>query len=588
MRSAMGTLVELSVENLAVMQSARLTFGPGLNAVTGETGAGKSLLVDALNAVLGERSDRDLIRSGAERARIEVTFRLSTGDAAIGVALEERGIEVGDDGIVVLTRDLHRDAKGVSRVNGRTVPTSAVRMLRGALVDIYGQGSQVSLTEPGHQLALLDAAAGTRTQRVAVEEAIACVRRQRGDLADLDRAATESFARRELLAFQLAEIEAMDLRAGEEDSLVRERDLLANVSTIREATSLAYDALYGGTGSASDRAAEAARALAKTPDPTGVLAEQVAALEAAEAALAEVAHELRAHGDAIDFEPAHVEEIEARLEAVRRLARKYGGTVEEAIAYAESASCELEALDDVSERRRALADELAVAEEVAGKTAWALSEARAGAGDTLAAAVGAQLADLALEGVAFRVGVRRREAPDGLPAPDGRRYALLDCGIDEVEFSVATNVGEQPKPLARVASGGETSRLMLAIAGAMAVRDGAPVLVFDEIDSGVGGRTGDVVGRQLWALARAGQILCVTHLPQIAAYADNHFRVEKGVTEGRTVAQVEPLGRAGRLQELSAMLGGSGSPELDAAARLLLEQATGYKVADTALAIPAG
>ena len=188
-----------------------------------------------------------------------------------------------------------------------------MRALGGALVDIHGQGSQVSLGDPGRQLALLDAAAGTQARRIAAEEAIACVRRQRGDLADLDRAATESLARRELLAFQLAEIEAMDLRAGEEDSLARERDLLANAGTIHEATSMAYDALYGGVGCATDRAAEAARALAKTPDPTGALAEQIAALEAAEAALAEVAHELRAHGDAIDFEPAHVEEIERQL-----------------------------------------------------------------------------------------------------------------------------------------------------------------------------------------------------------------------------------------------------------------------------------
>ena len=584
----MAILVELTVENLAVIQAARLTFGPGLNVVTGETGAGKSLLVDALSAVLGGRSDRDLIRTGAERARIEATFRLSAGDSAVRTILEERGAKADDDGIVVLTRELLRGGKGVSRLNGRSAPAGVIRAVGGALVDVHGQGSQVSLAESAQQLALLDSAAGTTDQRMAVEVALAAVRGQRRELDGFARASAEASARRELLAFQLEEIEAVALRVGEEEALVRERDLLANAGAIREATATAYDVLYGGAGSATERAAEAAQALARTPDPTGVLAVQIAALEGAEAALMEAARELRAHGDAIDFEPAREEEIEARLEVIRRLTRKYGGTVDEVMAYAESAARELEALDEATERRQVLAEGLAAAKESAGTLAWALSEARAKAAKTLGSAVSAQLADLALENMRFSVGLLWYKAPDGLPAPNGERYAPLDGGIDEVEFRVATNVGEEPKPLAHVASGGETSRLMLAIASAMAVQGGGPTAVFDEIDSGVGGRTGDVVGRQLWALARTGQVLCVTHLSQIAAYADHHFRVEKSTVQGRTFAQVEPLGRAGRLQELGAMLGGVGSPELDSAARLLLEQATGHKLADTALVVAAG
>ena len=580
----MAVLQELTVQDLAVIQSARLNLGPGLNVVTGETGAGKSLLVDALGVVLGGRADRDLVRTGASHAVVEAVFRLEPGDAEALAAASEHGAEVDDDGVVVLAREIHRDGRAtVCRLNGRAVPVGVAKSLGIRFVELHGQGAQVALMDPARQLALLDHFAGVAQDREAVVEAIAGVWRLRSERQGLVQNREEASQKRDFLAYQVDQIVAASLRAGEEEALVQERELLANAEAIREAVAGAYSTLYEGSDSALDQVARAAKILAHAPDPTGAFAEQLVVLELAQISLAEAARAVRAHGEAVDATQVRLQEVEDRLDVVRELTRKHGGSVDAVLAFVASASAELEAIDDADGRLAALDDALAAAETHAGALAWALSSARSAAATRLSDAVTERLKDLAMERAAFDVTLARQEADDGLPAGDGKRYAAQAGGIDQVEFQVATSPGEEPRSLARVASGGEASRLMLAIASVLAA-DSAPALVFDEIDAGVGGRTGDVVGRNLWALARRGQVLCVTHLPQIAAYADHHVRVTKGVADGRATTQAEPLGAQGRIEEVAEMLGGGQSSELGAAARLLVEQATGYKLADAALA----
>ena len=570
-------LLELSVHNLAVIQETRLVLGPGLNVVTGDTGAGKSLLIDALELVLGGRPSRDLIRAGAALCTVEAVFQLPAADPSWRSVLAERGVELDDDGVLTLARELHPDGRSVSRLNGRAVPVSAVRAVGDLLVDIHGQGSHLSLLDTATQLDVLDTFGGLSAIRERVAGFVTEVRRLQHDLATLTTDDRQSEQRRDLLAFQVDEIASAQLALGEDQTLLEERDLLANALTIQEACAAAYDGLYAGSPNAGDLIAAALQDLRRAPDPSGALATQAAALEAAAAQVDEAARELRAHGDSIEDDPQRLGAVEERLELVRLLKRKYGDSIAEVLAFAEAAQRELESLDNAGEHRAGLESALAKVLADAGAAAGELSGLRGKVSELLTQAVTAELADLALASARFEAAVHQRESDDGLPTPAGRRHAFTARGIDEAAFVVTTNPGEGLKPLARVASGGETSRLMLAIKGALQAQGKVPTLVFDEIDSGVGGRAGDVVGKKLLALSRHCQVLCVTHLPQIAAFADRHFRVGKEVLDDRTFAGAQELRAEERVQELAVMLGGTPTPELDGAARQMLEQAAGEK-----------
>ena len=563
-------LAELTVRNLAVIEETRLAFGPGLNVITGETGAGKSLLVDALAFVLGGAADRGMMRRGADSTSVEAVFDAS--EPHVREALAELGVEVDEeDGVAVLFREVHKEGRTVSRLNGRAAPVSTLRAVGGALVDIHGQGSHLSLLDPRFQMRVLDDFGVLGEQRNAVERAVAETRRVQGELADADAAIRDAEQRRDLLAFQVDEIEAAAPVDGEEEALLRERNVLEHAESVRDACAAAYHALSEDDRNAADLAAEALDHLRRAPGAAEALGAQVEALESAVAQLGDVAREVRRLAESVESDPARLAEIEERVELLRRLKRKYGGSESTVLAFAEDARAQLERIETADERREELKRALDEASRGAGALAAGLSEARSRAAAALSEAVAAELREVGLERASFGIAVERDEADNGLPAPDGRRYAFSGSGIDRVTFAARTNPGEESRPLAKVASGGETSRMMLALNSALQTASGAPSLVFDEIDAGIGSRAGEVVGRKLWTVGRRAQVLCVTHLPQIAAWADTHFRVGKAVQDGRTYSGAEPLSGEGRAEEIAGMLGSGAS--VAQAAREMLEHA---------------
>lgn len=571
-------LIELTVRNLAVIEETRLAFAPGLNVVTGETGAGKSLLVDALEFVLGGAADRTLLRAGAASASVEAVFDVA-GEPDVREALGalDLGLDLEDDGIVALSREAHREGRTVSRLNGRAAPVSVVRAVGDALVDIHGQGAHLSLLAPAQQRRILDDYGGLGERRRAVADAIAGAERARRALEDIAAEARDAEQRRELLAFQAGELAAAALRNGEEADLERERAVLASAESLRAACAAAYDALIEGGANAADLLGAAVQTLLRAPDPAGTLRPHAAALESAAAQLDDAARGVRAIADAAESDPERLADVEERIALIRRLKRKYGGDEAAVAAFGEDARRRLELIDNAAGRRNEAEQALADALAEAGRLAWELSEERRRAADGLGAAVERELAAVSLGGAVFRVDVERAPADGGadgaLPAPDGARYVHGADGIDRVAFMLSANPGEELRPLAKVASGGETSRMLLALNSALHAASGAPTLVFDEIDAGIGGRAATTVAGKLWTVARRGQALCVTHLPQIAAYADRHFRVGKSVHDERTYAGAEVVEGEQRVAELAGMMGGAGSAKLAAAARELLQAA---------------
>ncbi len=572
-------LIELTVRNLAVIEHTQLELGHALNVVTGETGAGKSLLVDALEFVLGGVADRSLIRAGADAASVEAIFQVREPSPSLTAALTAAGVDLDDEGAIVLFRETHREGRTVSRLNGRAVPVSVVRGIGVALVDIHGQGTHLSLLDPTFQLVMLDSHATDRSLRPAVEQAVAVVRTLEAELAELSADSRAAAQQKDLLDFQVNEIADAGMVPGEETALVAERDELANARMIQEACATAYEALYGDSANADDLIAQAVQALRRSMDPSGKLAGHVNALEESAARLSDAARDIRSYAEGISGDPARLLDVEERIEVLRRLKRKYGDTEEAVLAFADEAQQKLEAYETSDERLIALTSQIANAREWAGTQAWELSKARRDAGQRLSVASAEHLIEVGMPQVRFACEITQRQDGDGLTCPDGASYAFDTTGIDHVEFLVETNPGEGLKPLARVASGGETARLMLALISALRSEAGVPTLVFDEIDSGIGARASEIVGRKLWALGGAAQVLCVTHLPQIAAYADRHFRVQKAVEDERTFAGALALDATARVNELAEMLGGERNDDIDGAARRMLEAAEATKAA---------
>ena len=572
-------LIELTVRNLAVIEHTQLELGHALNVVTGETGAGKSLLVDALEFVLGGVADRSLIRAGADAASVEAIFQVREPSPLLAAALAAAGVDLDDEGAIVLFRETHREGRTVSRLNGRAVPVSVVRGIGVALVDIHGQGTHLSLLDPTFQLVMLDSHANDRSLRHAVEHAVAVVRTLEAELAKLSADSRAAAQQKDLLDFQVNEIADAGIVPGEEAALVAERDELANARMIQEACATAYEALYGDSANADDLIAQAVQALRRSMDPSDKLAGHVNALEDSAARLSEAARDIRSYAEGISGDPARLLDVEERIEVLRRLKRKYGDTEEAVLAFADEAQQKLEAYETSDERLIALTSQIANARDWAGTQAWELSKARQEAGHRLSVASAGHLIEVGMPQVRFACEITQRQDNDGLACPDGVSYAFDVTGIDHVQFLVETNPGEGLKPLARVASGGETARLMLALISALRSEAGVPTLVFDEIDSGIGARASEIVGRKLWALGGAAQVLCVTHLPQIAAYADRHFRVQKAVEDERTFAGALALDATARVNELAEMLGGERNDDIDGAARRMLEAAEATKAA---------
>lgn len=583
-------LHQLTISSFAIIDRLELSLGSGLNVLTGETGAGKSIIIDAVGFLLGSKLGPEFIRTGSDQARVEGIFDVPP-EGPLARLLAEEDL-AGDEGLVILSRSLNRSGRSVARVNGRAVLISQLQRIGQHLVDVHGQSEHLSLLRVPEHVGFLDGHGGLKPLRDQVSTKMASLRQLRRELGSLLEDEREVARRVDLLRFQVEEITSARLRADEEDELRRERHLLANAERLSAAADAAYKGLYEGADesrSAIDLLGEIALQLTELArlDPATEVHGKV--IEEATYQLEDVAREIRAYRDGIEYNPERLEEVEDRLELIKGLKRKYGNTIADVLQFAERAAAELDGLGNRDERVAELrrGEEELLAE--LGRVAADLSAARRGAASALSAALEREMADLDMSRARFRVDLGRQEAPDGVPLGDGRRYACDSDGVDRVEFMIATNPGEPEKPLARIASGGETSRLMLALKTILARADSVPTLIFDEIDVGIGGRSGSVVGQKLAGLARERQVICVTHLPQIACFADSHYVIAKHVEGGRTTTRIAALATDQRVEELAVMLGGAdGSESARANARDLLSRATSWRQSHPSAQEPIG
>lgn len=574
-------LSELYIRNFAIIDDLRLRFNSGFNVLTGETGAGKSIILDAVTLMLGGRADTTFVRAGAGEAYVEATFRLNDGLKRILMPiLEAEGLDEEQGNRVLLSRELRLNGRNICRVNGRTVNLSVLRDVAEPLIDIHGQGEHLSLLQPRSHLPLLDSYAGVGSERAALEKEITALQEIQHELAELRQNEQMQAQRADMLRFQISEIEAAQLQEGEEEELRAERTRLANAEQLMKSASEAVNLLTGmdeESQAVADMLGQAERSLiqlTRYDETQGPLLERLQGLIYQ---LSEVSSELQSYLNKVEYNPSRLDFVEERLEMINMLKRKYGEDIGTILALCERAKTELTRIDNSEER----IGELEKAQDDylrrCGTLALKLSRKRQAAAKKLAAAVVVQLVDLQMDGARFEVDFTRQPQADGLYV-EKERLAFDKTGFDQVEFIISTNPGEPLKPLAKVASGGETSRLMLALKTALAQVDKTPTLIFDEIDQGIGGRVGDVVGRKLWGLTAVAehQVIVVTHLPQLAGYGDIHFHVSKGQHDGRTTTRVHSLDRNGRIQELAAMLGTQGEHAIGGA-ESILAQAGGVK-----------
>lgn len=600
-------LLELTISDFAIIETLHLRFGPHLNVFTGETGAGKSIIVDAISALVGERVGSDVVRTGSERAIIEGIFDISrllkqeratasrsrqrddeserqpAEAETLTETLADLGIEV-EDGTLILSREIARAGRGIQRVNGRATPLSTLQRIAAFLIDIHGQSAHLTLLRPEQHIFYLDRYAAADDLRQQIAGLVGEWRATRRELERLQRDERELERQRELLQFQVDEIAAATLRPGELEDLERERKMLVNAERLGELCAAVHSALAGDevgeVSGALDMLATAQQALNDLLRLDDSLRDQLGELEQALYLAEDVATSVRAYQEDVAADPRRQAEVEERLDLLSKLRRKYGATIEEVLAFGEEANRTLDSLTHREERIAELQQQEQTIRERIGAIASDLSQRRQSAGRTLGAAMERELDDLNMQRARFQTDISQRADEQGAPATlDGQMgaWAFTVTGIDTVEFLLAPNPGEPLKPLARIASGGETSRIMLALKTILSRADAVPVLIFDEIDTGISGRSGQVVGEKLWALGLSHQVLCVTHLPQIAVLADTHFRVSKVVSADRTITQVEQLNAAERTQEVAQMLGGARTTASQANAADLLKRADTWK-----------
>ena len=554
-------LLQLSIRDIALIDQLTLSFGPGLTVLTGETGAGKSIIVGSLDFVLGGKADRDRIAGGAERGRVEALFDISALPR-VQSALAEMGLET-EDGLLPVCREILQSGRSVCRVAGEVVTVSQLRAVMAPLLDLHGQHAHQSLLDPAKHLQFLDAL-GDAEHRAATERMRAlygewsAIARTLREIETNDR---ERARREDMLRFQLEELDGAKLRAGEEDELTRQRALMRNAEKIRSGLEEAYGALSGDeTGElpgALDALQQAAKALGGLSKYDGRFEALSVQLNDAMYAAESVAGELDGLREECGVDPRRLEQVESRLDQLDRLRRKYGATTVEMIAFRERVRAELDSTASSEEKREALKKQEKAAKAAFMKEAQALSEARRALAKACEGRVAAQLAALEMKSAVFEVAF----SEDAAPSADG---------LDAVEFRLSANRGEPPRPLQKAASGGELSRVMLALKCVEAENDGVPTLVFDEIDTGVGGATGVAIAEKLREVGAKRQVLCVTHLPQIAAAARTQFWVEKSVRDGRTHTDARELDTDGRVEAVAQMLGGGETAR--AHARAMIER----------------
>ena len=584
----------LSITNFATIEQLEIELAPSLSVLTGETGAGKSIIVDALSLLLGGRADVGMVRSGARQSRVEGVFLLS-GDIGqkIIVTLNEYEIDV-DEEEIILAREVNLDGRNTCRVNGRIVPLRLLSTLAQHLVDIHGQNQHLSLLRVREHMDILDKYGGLWQLRTEVAEWSRQLTEVRQELDRLRMDEGALAQRVDFLRYQVEEISTANLRPAEDHDLTLERDRVANAERIITLSDHAYRALYDGIDgqeSVMDLIGQVSKDLSQLEQLDSSLSENFESVDALVHQVDELARVLRRCRDGIEYSPDRLQELEERLDLINGLKRKYGSTIGEILAFGERSSQELGKLYHSEERAEELKSREMDLRKQVGRLAGQLSEARQQAARRLADAIQEEAAGLALGHVQLLVDIRQSDSEDGVPVGTAdpvpyatpplvgesvKHLAFNRTGIDSVEFLISLNPGEPPRPLARIASGGEASRLMLAIKTILSTADQIPILVFDEIDAGIGGRVGSILGQKLWDLSRNHQVLCVTHLPQIACYADHHAQVTKLPSHDRAVTSVEVLDGEARVTELSQMLGShSGATRTNALE--MLQQANSWK-----------
>ena len=532
------------VENYAVVEHVRVRFHAGLNLLTGETGSGKSIVVDALGLVLGGRASADMVRSDSVRARISAIFEAP--QQALGRALlEDAGVPV-EDGELLIEREVLAGGKSRAFLGNRPVTAALLRQLAPFLGDIHGQHEQQQLFSPQSQLELLDEFAGLEESREQVSRIFREWRGFQTELETLEKSEQEKLRLADLWSFQKKEMEAAALKPGEDVELENERAVLKNVARLQDSANAAYSALYDSPESASAQVRTAIKKLDDLSRIDGSLAPVLETLKSAAIGVDEASFAIRDYLDRLEADPDRLEQVESRIDLIHRLKRKYGSSLEEVLAFLENVRAQIAAVETAGERKTKLESELARSSEAYRHAAASLTKLRAAAAGKLTRKVESELGSLALENAVFQIAVQAAN--------------WSEQGADRVEFLISANIGEEPRPLDKVASGGELSRIALALktsAGRSARSNAVQrTLVFDEIDTGIGGGVAEAVGRRLKKLSASNQVLCVTHLAQVAGFADHHYFVEKREVKGRTVAEIEELTGQARTREIGRMLSG--------------------------------
>lgn len=539
-------LVELKIKDFAIIDSLSLEFGPGLNVFTGETGAGKSILVDAVALILGDRASNEIIRTSSDEAQVEALFDV-TGCGGIDEVLSEAGIE--STGELVVKRVIQKAGRNKIYINGSLATLVTLTEVGGKLIDIYGQSSHQSLSRPEEHVEMLDVFGGLgelREEMASRHRELASVTRE---LERITEGAGDAEKRTDFLSYQIREIDEAGLKPGEEEELKKISERLKNSEKIKAAATEVERIIYSEEGSVIERLGASIKALKDASVYDETLKKTVEILESSFYQLEDASMFLRGYAEGVEASPEELEKVLARLDLITRLKKKYGPTAEDVLAKRDELSRELKAIEDSDEAIKELQKKAASARERAELTANKLTEERTRAAGGLKKKIEAELEGLGMEGAVFEVFIE----PDAYP--DGARR-LGEKGGDRVRFFLSPNPGEEIKPLAKIASGGELSRIMLAIKKA-STAGRVPSVIFDEIDTGVGGKVAHAVGLKMKEVSRDHQVLCITHLPQIAAFADRHYSVAKGATgEGRTVASVRSLDDEQSVDEISRMLGG--------------------------------
>ena len=537
-------LTDLRIKNFAIIDDLHISFSPGLTILSGETGAGKSIIIGALNQVLGERATGDLIRTGENEAVVEALFDIS-GDETFSRYLATKGVSPNDTSLLV-KRIISREGKNKVIVNGDLATLGMLTVITEPLLTISGQHEHQELLRPQNHIDILDSFGGLLSLRDQYKETFQTRQHMKQELAHLRAEEIREAERKELLSFQWQEIQAAHLVPGEEEELKKEKKILQNVSKLITATQGIYDGIYGGEEAALSRLNRELRSLREITDIDPAISPHAETLESALIQLEDVAISIRDYSQKLQFDPQSLEVIESRLDALHRLKRKYGATIQAILAFQDTIKEELEQISQRKDRKSDLEESYKAVSIKAVTQAEELSRKRKDTAQTLCKKMEKELQTLGMRSAAFVGGITSSES-----------QSLDETGMDQVEFLFSSNPGEEVRPLARIASGGELSRIMLAFKHIFAREEGISTLIFDEVDSGIGGATAEVVGKKLFEISRYYQTICITHLPQIACYGDTHYSISKKLVDSRAKTRVKVLDPKDRVAEIARMLGGT-------------------------------